>query len=136
MSLCRLAALVALAGVVASCAPEYALYPRLRQRKTELGSIEVISVASFVPNGRGVDSLQSRQLAQAVLRQSMEGLARKGYVAANDTGATIRASTTSRRDTTSASPPARASTPPPWWTRAPPASRATPRSPTRSEPPP
>ena len=89
MSLCRLAALVALAGAVASCAPEYALYPRLRQRKTGLGSIEVISVASFVPDGRGVDSLRSRQLAQAMLRRSMEALARKGYAAVNDTGTAV-----------------------------------------------
>ena len=55
MRLCRYAALVALAGVVASCAPEYALYPGLKQRKPGLERIEVISVASFVPNGRGVD---------------------------------------------------------------------------------
>ena len=89
MSLCRFAALVALAGAVASCSPEYALYPRLRQRKAALGSIEVISVASFVPNGRGVDLLGSRQLAQAVLRHSMEALARKGCAAANDTGSAI-----------------------------------------------
>ena len=39
-----LVALVAVAGVVASCAPEYALYPRLRQRKAGLGPIEVVSV--------------------------------------------------------------------------------------------
>jgi hypothetical protein len=89
MSLRRLAVLVALAGAVASCSPEYALYPRLRQRKAALESIEVISVASFVPDGGGVDSQRSRQLAQAVLRHSMEGLARKGYVAANDTGSAI-----------------------------------------------
>jgi hypothetical protein len=84
-----LAALVALAGVVASCSPEYALYPRLRQHKSGLGPIEVISVASFVPDGRGVDSLRSGQVASAMLRRSMEGLARKGYFAANDTGPAI-----------------------------------------------
>ena len=89
MNLHRLAVVIALAGAVASCSPEYALYPRLRQRKAVLESIEVISVASFVPDGGGVDSQRSRQLAQAVLRHSMEGLARKGYVAANDTGSAI-----------------------------------------------
>jgi hypothetical protein len=84
-----LAALVALAGVVASCSPEYALYPRLKQHKPALGPVEVISVASFVPDGRDVDPLRSREVAQAVLRRSMEGLAHRGYATANDTGAAI-----------------------------------------------
>jgi hypothetical protein len=84
-----LAALVALAGVAAGCAPEYALYPRLRQHKSGLGPIEIISVACFVPGGRGVDSLRSRELAQTMLRRGVQGLARKGYVAANDSGPAI-----------------------------------------------
>lgn len=89
MSLGRFAALVVLAGAVASCAPEYALYPRLSQRKASLGPVEVISVASFVPDGRGVDSERSCEVARTMLHRAMEGLARKGYAVANDTGPAI-----------------------------------------------
>jgi hypothetical protein len=85
----RPAALLALlaAAALASCAPEYALYPRLQQLKGGLGPVEVISVASFSPAGRGVDSLRSRELALTIRREAVEGLARSGYAVANDSGA-------------------------------------------------
>jgi hypothetical protein len=83
------AALLALAAALASCAPEYALYPRLQQLKGGLGPVEVISVASFSPGGRSVDPLRSRELATVMLRAAADGLARRGYVAANDSGTAI-----------------------------------------------
>lgn len=83
------AALLALSAALASCAPEYALYPRLEQLKGGLGPVEVVSVASFNPEGQGVDSLRSRELALAMLRGGANGLARRGYVAAIDSGAGV-----------------------------------------------
>jgi len=85
----RLMAAAAAALALDSCgAPEYALYPGLEQRKAALGTIEVVSVASFRPkSSREMDPALSAATADAVRRRAVAALLAKGYRALDDSAA-------------------------------------------------
>jgi len=84
----KLMAAAAAALALDSCgAPEYALYPGLEQRKAALGTIEVVSVASFRPESRGMDPALSAATADAVRRRAVTALLAKGYRALDDSAA-------------------------------------------------
>jgi hypothetical protein len=82
----KLVAAGAAALMLDSCgAPEYALYPGLEQRKAALGTIEVVSVASFRPeSSRGMDPALSAATAGVVRRRAVAALQAKGYRALDD----------------------------------------------------
>ena len=89
MSVCvKLLSAAAAALALGSCgAPEYALYPGLEQRKEALGTIEVVSVASFLPESRGMDPALSAATAEAVRRRAVAALLARGYRALDDSAA-------------------------------------------------